>query len=134
MFEFRNGSLYAESVSVEAIASEHGTPRFVHSRAALYEAWHDIIPVRNSGAASAVCDVVGPVCESADFPGKEGELAVDEGNLLAVASAGAYAMCISSDYNSRPRAAEIMADGARTRLIRELERPEALFALEHLLR
>jgi diaminopimelate decarboxylase len=103
-------------------------------RPALYQAWHDIVPVRNDGGPDAVYDVVGPVCESADFLGKARELAVREGDLLAVMSAGAYAMCMSSNYNSRPRAAEVMVDGARTHLIRERERPEALFALEHLLR
>ena len=103
-------------------------------RPVLYEAWHDIIPVRNSGGPGAVYDVVGPICESADFLGKERHLAVREGDLLAVMSAGAYAMCMSSNYNSRPRAAEVMADGTQTHLIRERERPEALFALEHLVR
>ena len=103
-------------------------------RPALYEAWHDIVAVGNSDAPSAVYDIVGPVCESADFLGKERELAVAEGDLLAVMSAGAYAMCMSSNYNSRPRAAEVMVDGKKTRLIRERERTESLFALEHLLR
>ena len=103
-------------------------------RPALYQAWHDIVPVRNSGGAGAVYDVVGPVCESADFLGKQRKLALREGDLLAVMSAGAYAMCMSSNYNSRPRAAEIMVDGAKTHLIRERERPESLFALEHVLR
>ena len=103
-------------------------------RPALYEAWHDIVAVGNSGAPFAVYDVVGPVCESADFLGKERELAVKEGDLLAVMSAGAYAMCMSSNYNSRPRAPEVMVDGETTQLIRERERPDALFALEHLLR
>jgi len=138
MFEFRHGSLHAESVPLEAIAREFGTPCYVYSRAALaaalslYEAWHDIVPVRNNGGPEAVYDVVGPVCESADFLGKERKLAAREGDLLAVMSAGAYAMCMSSNYNSRPRAAEVMVDRARTHLIRE--RPEALFALEHVLR
>jgi diaminopimelate decarboxylase len=103
-------------------------------RPALYDAWHDIVPVRNTGGTRALYDVVGPVCESGDFLGKERELAVHEGDLLAVMSAGAYAMCMSSNYNSRPRAAEVMADGSRTHLIRERERSEALFALEHVLR
>ena len=103
-------------------------------RPALYEAWHDIVPVTNTLEPSAVYDVVGPVCESADFLGKERELAVREGDLLAVMSAGAYAMSMSSNYNSRPRAAEVMADGTETHLIRERERPEALFALERVLR
>ncbi len=103
-------------------------------RPALYRAWHDIVAVRNSVGPGAVYDMVGPVCESADFPGKERELAVNEGDLLAVMSAGAYAMCMSSNYNSRPRAAEVMVGGEKTHLIRERERAEALFALEHLLR
>jgi diaminopimelate decarboxylase len=103
-------------------------------RPALYDAWHDIVPVRNNGGTRAVYDVVGPVCESADFLGKGRELAVRESDLLAVMSAGAYAMCMSSNYNSRPRAAEVMADGTRTHLIRERERTEALFAFEHVLR
>jgi len=103
-------------------------------RPALYEAWHDIVAVRNSGEPGTVYDVVGPVCESADFLGKQRELAVREGDLLAVMSAGAYAMCMSSNYNSRPRAAEVMVDGSRTHLVRERERPESLFALEHVLR
>jgi diaminopimelate decarboxylase len=103
-------------------------------RPALYEAWHDIVAVGDSGVAQAVYDVVGPVCESGDFLGKERELAVKEGALLAVMSAGAYAMCMSSNYNSRPRAAEVMVDGEKMQLIRERERPEGLFALEHLLR
>ncbi len=103
-------------------------------RPALYEAWHDIVPVRISGEPGAVYDVVGPICESADFLGKERELAVREGDLLAVMSAGAYAMCMSSNYNSRPRAAEVMVDAANTHLIRERERRETLFALEHVLR
>lgn len=102
-------------------------------RPALYQAWHDIVAVRNSGDPETVYDVVGPVCESADFLGKERRLAVREGDLLAVLSAGAYAMCMSSNYNSRPRAAEVMVDGAMPHLIRERERPEALFSLERLL-
>lgn len=103
-------------------------------RPALYDAWHDIVPVRNGGKPGAVYDVVGPVCEKADFLGKERKLAVREGDLLAVMSAGAYAMCMSSNYNSRPRAAEVMVDAAKAHLIRERERAEDLFALEHLLR
>ena len=98
----------------------------------LYEAWHDIVPVRNNGGPEAVYDAVGPVCESADFLGKERKLAVREGDLLAVMSAGAYAMCLSSNYNSRSRAAEVMVAGSGTHLVRE--RAEALFALERVLR
>src|SRR5476649_2712226 len=97
-------------------------------RPALYEAWHDIVPVRNNDGPGTVYDVVGPVCESADFLGKERELSVREGDLLAVMSAGAYGMCMSSNYNSRPRAAEVMVDGAKAHLVRERESPAALFA------
>jgi diaminopimelate decarboxylase len=64
----------------------------------------------------------------------DAQFRLSEGDLLAVMSAGAYAMCMSSNYNSRPRASEVMVDGERMHLIRERERPEALFALEHLLR
>ncbi len=103
-------------------------------RPALYEAWHEIVAVAGSGVPQSVYDVVGPVCESADFLGKERELAVKAGDLLTVLSAGAYAMCMSSNYNSRPRAAEAMVDGEKMQLIRERECPEALFALEHVLR
>ena len=103
-------------------------------RPSLYQAWHSIVPVRNNTGPKAVYDVVGPVCESADFLGTGRELAVREGDLLAVMSAGAYGMSMSSNYNSRPRAAEIMVDGAKTHLIRDRERTESLFALEHLLR
>jgi diaminopimelate decarboxylase len=103
-------------------------------RPALYEAWHGIVPVRNNAGPKAVYDVVGPVCESADFLGKERELAVREGDLLALMSAGAYGMSMSSNYNSRPRAAEVMVDGPKVHLVRERESPAALFASEHLLR
>lgn len=99
-------------------------------RPALYDAWHDIVAVGPSHRPSAVYEVVGPVCESGDFLGHARTLAVGEGDLLAVMSAGAYAMSMSSNYNSRPRAAEVLVDGDRLRLIRRRERYEDLFALE----
>ena len=77
--------------------------------------------------------MVGPVCESADFLGHERDLAVAEGDLLAVMSAGAYGMSMSSNYNTRPRAAEIMVDGSQPHLIRSREAVAQLFALERLL-
>ena len=83
-------------------------------RPALYGAWHEVLPVRAPLApAGEACDVVGPVCESADFLAKDRALAAQQGDLLAVMSAGAYAMVMSSNYNSRPRAAEVLVDGGR---------------------
>ena len=104
-------------------------------RPALYDAWHDIRPVREaeSGAGAAVYDVVGPVCESADFLAKERKLAARAGDLLAVMSAGAYGMVMSSNYNTRPRPAEVMVSGADATLVRERESVEQLFAAERLL-
>ena len=101
-------------------------------RPALYDAWHEVRAVKDSGAA-AVYDVVGPVCESGDFLAKERQLAIDEGSLLAIMSAGAYGMSLSSNYNARPRAAEVVVDGGRFNLIREREQVEDLFAGERLL-
>jgi diaminopimelate decarboxylase len=101
-------------------------------RPALYGAWHDVLPVREAGAhaAAALHDVVGPVCESADFLAKERALAAREGDLLAVMSAGAYAMAMSSNYNSRPRAAEVMVHGERTHAVRRREQVEELYTGE----
>lgn len=99
-------------------------------RPSLYGAWHDVRPVRESGAPPGVYDVVGPVCESADFLAKDRRLAALEGDLLAVMSAGAYGMAMSSNYNSRPRAAEVLVDGTESRLVRRRESVEELFALE----
>jgi diaminopimelate decarboxylase len=101
-------------------------------RPALYDAWHEVRAVKDSGAA-AVYDVVGPVCESGDFLARERPLAIDEGSLLAIMSAGAYGMSLSSNYNTRPRAAEVVVDGGRFHLIREREQVEDLFAGERLL-
>ena len=103
-------------------------------RPALYEAWHDIRPVRSRTGAPALFDVVGPVCESGDFLGQERPLVVREGDLLVVMSAGAYGMSMSSNYNSRPRAAEVMVDGTNVHLIRERESVASLFAHEHVLK
>jgi len=104
-------------------------------RPALYDAWHEVRPVRETqpGVASAVYDVVGPVCESGDFLAKERTLRARAGDLLAVMSAGAYAMTMSSNYNSRPRAAEVLIDGDRAHLVRSRERVEDLFASERTL-
>ncbi|MGQ0578378.1 MAG: diaminopimelate decarboxylase [Betaproteobacteria bacterium] len=102
-------------------------------RPALYDAHHEVRVVRDSAAAAAVYDVVGPVCESGDFLARERRLAIDQGGLLAIMSAGAYGMSLSSNYNARPRAAEVMVDAGRIHLIRERERIEDLFAGERLL-
>lgn len=104
-------------------------------RPALYDAWHDIVPVATVGAGATAIpyEIVGPVCESGDFLGHDRELALREGDLLAVLSAGAYGMAMASNYNSRPRAAEVMVDGAQAHLIRRRESIAELFALESVL-
>lgn len=102
-------------------------------RPALYEAWHDILPVRPRAIPKAAYDVVGPVCETGDFLGQSRELAVEAGDLLAVMSAGAYGMAMSSNYNTRPRAVEVMVDGDKVHMIRERETIEQLYAGEKLL-
>ena len=101
-------------------------------RPPLYGAWHEVRPVRESAAPKGVYDVVGPVCESADFLAKERSLAAGEGDLLAIMSAGAYGMAMSSNYNSRPRAAEVLVSGQVAHLVRSRESVEGLFALEHI--
>jgi diaminopimelate decarboxylase len=102
-------------------------------RPALYDAWHEVLPVVRRKAPESVYDIVGPVCESADFLARERTLALAPGDLLAIMSAGAYGMSMSSNYNSRPRPAEVMVDGATPWLIRERESVESLFASERLL-
>jgi diaminopimelate decarboxylase len=82
------------------------------ARPAFYGSWHDIVPVTPRAGATLPWDIVGPVCESGDFLGRGRELALAAGDLLAIMSAGAYSMSMSSNYNSRPRAAEVMVDGA----------------------
>jgi diaminopimelate decarboxylase len=99
-------------------------------RPALYGAWHDVKTVRESAPGDAVYNVVGPVCESADFLAKERKLAASEGDLLAVMSCGAYAMAMSSNYNSRPRAPEVLVAGRTAHLVRRRESADELFALE----
>jgi diaminopimelate decarboxylase len=97
-------------------------------RPALYDAWHEVRPVREPRAP--VYDVVGPVCESADFLARERALAAAPGDLLAVMTAGAYGMVMSSNYNTRPRAAEVMVDGARMHVVRQRERLADLYTGE----
>jgi diaminopimelate decarboxylase len=102
-------------------------------RPAMYEAWMAIVPCIERDAAPRTWDVVGPVCESGDWLGRDRALAVEAGDVLAVLSAGAYGMAMASNYNSRPRAAEVMVDGDRAFVVRERETVRALFAGEHLL-
>lgn len=102
-------------------------------RPALYDAWHDIVPLQSRTIPARSYDVVGPVCESGDFLGKDRELALEEGDLLAVMSAGAYGMVMSSNYNSRPRPPEVMVDGDQLHLVRARESLESLYAGEQLL-
>ena len=102
-------------------------------RPALYEAWHDINPVVPRTGPAQEYDVVGPVCETGDFLGQARPLAAAAGDLLAVMSAGAYGMAMASNYNTRPRAVEVMVDGDRVHLIRQRETVEQLYAGESIL-
>ncbi len=99
-------------------------------RPAMYNAWMGITPCTLREGAASTWDVVGPICESGDWLGRERSLAVAEGDVLAVTSAGAYAMAMASNYNSRPRAAEVMVDGAAVHVIRQRETLESLYAAE----
>ncbi len=103
-------------------------------RPALYGAWQAIDPViRNGAEPLRTYDVVGPICETGDFLGKDRELSLKQGDLLAVRSAGAYGFTMSSNYNSRPRVAEIMVDGSRHQIVRQRETIEQLFENEKVL-
>lgn len=105
-------------------------------RPALYDAWHEVRQVDEaveSGAREGVYDIVGPICESADFLARGRRLAARQGGLLALMSAGAYGMVMSSNYNTRPRPAEVMVSGDSASLVRERESVEQLFAAERLL-
>ena len=99
-------------------------------RPALYEAHHAIVPIHVSQAKPNCYDVVGPVCESGDWLGKDRVLAVNEGDILAILSAGAYGFVMASNYNTRGRAAEVMVDGNEAYLVRQRETPESLYENE----
>ncbi|SNT04773.1 diaminopimelate decarboxylase [Noviherbaspirillum humi] len=99
-------------------------------RPAMYEAFHDVRTVAQRGEEAKVYDVVGPVCESGDWLARQRTLAIAQGDLLAIMSAGAYGMTMASNYNTRGRAAEVMVDGDKAHLIRKRETPQELFALE----
>jgi diaminopimelate decarboxylase len=103
------------------------------ARPALYDAWHDILPVQPRSEAEKSWEIVGPVCESGDFLGHSRPLALQEGDLLAIMSAGAYGMAMSSNYNTRPRAAEVLVDGSQTHLVRRRETVDQLLAQDSLL-
>jgi diaminopimelate decarboxylase len=102
-------------------------------RPAMYEAWMAIVPCTQRDVPQRTWDVVGPVCESGDWLGRDRALAIEPGDRVAVLSAGAYAMSMASNYNTRGRAAEVMVSGSDARLIRDREQPQELFRGEHLL-
>jgi diaminopimelate decarboxylase len=105
-------------------------------RPSLYGAWQEIIPLQQNASAAGgtrTYDVVGPVCETGDFLGKDRELAISAGDILAVRSSGAYGFSMSSNYNSRPRAAEIMVDGDVASVVRERETLQQLMQGERIL-
>jgi diaminopimelate decarboxylase len=99
-------------------------------RPSLYGAWHGVDAVRPHSGETRAWDIVGPICESGDFLALDRPLALAEGDLLAIRTAGAYAMAMSSNYNARPRAAEVLVDGENAHLVRRRERVDALFADE----
>jgi diaminopimelate decarboxylase len=137
---FDPGRVLVGNAGVLLTAVEYMKPGFVVIdaamndllRPALYGAWHDIKPVKQAKGAEALYDIVGPVCESGDFLAKERRIAAQQGDLLAVMSAGAYGMSMSSNYNSRPRAAEVLVSGTQAELVRRRESAEELFALERI--
>ncbi|MDE2598681.1 MAG: diaminopimelate decarboxylase [Rhodocyclaceae bacterium] len=102
-------------------------------RPALYDAFHDIVAVTDGKAQPQCWEVVGPVCESGDFLGHARKLAIETGDLLAIMSTGAYGMTMSSNYNTRPRAIEVLVDGAHAHVVRRRESVSELFALESVL-
>ncbi len=102
-------------------------------RPALYQAWHDILPVAPRAGETPAYDVVGPVCETGDFLGLARPLCIEAGDLLAVMSAGAYGMAMASNYNTRPRAAEVMVNGDKVFPIRRRETVAELYAGEQVL-
>jgi diaminopimelate decarboxylase len=103
-------------------------------RPSLYSAWQDIIPVNTQTDSNEHhWDIVGPVCETGDFLGKDRKLKLAQGDLLAIRSSGAYGFSMSSNYNSRPRVAEVMVDGSKIHLIRDRETLPQLWTGEHLL-
>ena len=103
------------------------------ARPALYDAYHEMVAVKPSAVPTQQYEIVGPICESGDFLGRDRSLALAEGDLIAILSAGAYGMAMSSNYNTRGRCAEVMVDGDKMHLVRERESIESLYALESVL-
>jgi diaminopimelate decarboxylase len=99
-------------------------------RPAMYQAFHRIVPLAPRQGEGVTYDVVGPVCESGDFLARDRKLALAEGDLLAVRTAGAYGMAMSSNYNARPRACEVLVDGDDAHLVRRRESYADLIAHE----
>lgn len=99
-------------------------------RPALYRAWHAVEPVAENGVALKRWDVVGPICETGDFLALDRELALNEGDLLAIRTAGAYSFAQSSNYNTRPRAAEVLVDGDAFAVVRRRETISEVLRLE----
>ncbi|WP_407331854.1 diaminopimelate decarboxylase [Enterovibrio sp. 27052020O] len=102
-------------------------------RPALYQAWQDIVPLRPRDGEGKTYDLVGPVCETGDYLGKDRNLVLEAGDFLAVRSSGAYGFVMSSNYNTRSRAAEVMVDGDQAHLVRQREPLESLWQLEQIL-
>ncbi|MDN3680162.1 diaminopimelate decarboxylase [Vibrio tapetis subsp. quintayensis] len=102
-------------------------------RPALYQAWQDIVPVVPRDGEATSYDLVGPICETGDFLGKDRELVLEQGDLLAVRSAGAYGFVMSSNYNTRARAAEVMVDNDQSYVVRQREELASLWQLEQVL-
>jgi diaminopimelate decarboxylase len=98
----------------------------------MYQAFHQIIPLAQRGGEATVYDVVGPVCESGDWIGRDRSLAVQAGDHLAVMSAGAYCMSMASNYNTRGRAAEVLVDGDKVHIIRARESTQDQIRTERL--
>ena len=104
-------------------------------RPSLYQAWQRIIPITETpeDAETKNYDIVGPICETGDFLGKDRQMSLEEGDLVAVRSSGAYGFSMASNYNTRPRACELLVDGDQVHQIRRRETVEELFAGESLL-
>jgi len=103
-------------------------------RPSLYQAWQAIIPViENNDENTQTYDIVGPICETGDFLGKDRDMYLEQGDLLAIRSVGAYGFTMASNYNTRPRSPEILVDGKNTHIIRDRETVESLLANEHVL-
>jgi diaminopimelate decarboxylase len=98
----------------------------------MYEAFHAIVPVSLTDSDSSVYDVVGPVCETGDWLGRDRTLSVKPGDVLAILSAGAYGFSMSSNYNTRPRPAEVLVNGTSVHVIRERESLQILYQGEHI--